>query len=82
MVSLERYMYSIQKYNQFSQENSVVGDAYCNIDGFLWRDSCVPSTLVNRQVWIKESHSLPIKTLIAGSIPSKNTINSPREKMY
>jgi hypothetical protein len=28
-----------------------------NIDGFLWRDTCVSSTQLNRPIWKKESLS-------------------------
>jgi hypothetical protein len=33
--------YSFQKLTQFSQGSNVRGDVASNIDGFLWRDTCV-----------------------------------------
>jgi hypothetical protein len=37
----------------------VLDVAASNIDGFLWRDTCVSSTQVNRSVSNKMSLSLP-----------------------
>jgi hypothetical protein len=46
-------------------------EAY-NIDVFLFRDTGVSSTLMNRPIWNKESLSPPAKTAIVGSIPFLN----------
>jgi hypothetical protein len=37
----------------------VVDDPASDIDGFLWSDTCVSSTQLNRPVWNKESLSPP-----------------------
>jgi hypothetical protein len=42
--------YSFQKLTQFSQANNVLGAAASNIVGFLWRDTCVSSTQLNRPI--------------------------------
>jgi hypothetical protein len=36
------------KSNSILQENNVLDAAAFNIDGFLWRDTCVSSTKLNR----------------------------------
>jgi hypothetical protein len=38
---LSSRQYSFQNQNQFSQGNKMLDVANSNIDGFLWRDSCV-----------------------------------------
>jgi hypothetical protein len=55
--------------------------AASNIVGFLWRDTCVSSTQVNKPIWKKMTLTPPSKLRFAGSIPSKNELNSHREKM-
>jgi hypothetical protein len=30
------------------------GGAVSNIDGFLWKDTCVSSTQLNKQIWSKQ----------------------------
>jgi hypothetical protein len=37
----------------------VLDAATSNIDGFLWRDTCVSSTQLNRPIWNKVSLSTP-----------------------
>jgi hypothetical protein len=34
----------LSKITQFSQGNNVLGDSASNIDGFVWRDTCLSST--------------------------------------
>jgi hypothetical protein len=43
-------MHFFQKLTQFSQRNNVLDAAATNIDGFLWRDTCVSSTQLNRPI--------------------------------
>jgi hypothetical protein len=59
-------MYSFQNLSQFSQGNNVLHTPVCNIDGFLYRDTCVSSTDLNRPIWSKQILSPP---KVAGSIP-------------
>jgi hypothetical protein len=47
---------------------------------FLWTDTCVSSTQLNKPVWNIESLSRPRKTYIAGSIPFKNLLYSHRKQ--
>jgi hypothetical protein len=51
--------YSFQKQTQFLHGNNVLDAAACNIDGFLWRDTFVSSTQLNRPIWNKMSLSPP-----------------------
>jgi hypothetical protein len=41
---------SLPKLSKFSQEINVLCAAASNIDGFLWRDTCVSSTQLNRLI--------------------------------
>jgi hypothetical protein len=50
---------SFHELTQFSQGNNVLESEPSNIDGFLWRDTCVASTKVNRPFWYKESPATP-----------------------
>jgi hypothetical protein len=47
--------FSFQKLTLFSQGNNVLDAAASNIHGFLWRESEVSSTQLNRPIWSKES---------------------------
>jgi hypothetical protein len=47
--------YSFQKLNEFSQGNNVPDVPASNSDGFLWRDTCVSSTQLNRPICRKQS---------------------------
>jgi hypothetical protein len=47
--------YSFQKLTQLSQGNNVQDVAASNIDGFLWRDTSLSSTKLNRPFWNKMS---------------------------
>jgi hypothetical protein len=59
--------YSIQKVTQFSHGNNVL-DAYAsNTDGFLFRDTCVSSTQLNKPVW---------------NIKSLNNLEKPNSRKY
>jgi hypothetical protein len=51
--------YSFQKQTQFSQGNNVLDATASNIDGFLWRGSCVFSIQLNRPIWSKQSLCTP-----------------------
>jgi hypothetical protein len=53
---------SFQNQSQFSQGNNVLDASASTIDGFLWRDTCVSSTLLKSPIWNKESLSPPLKT--------------------
>jgi hypothetical protein len=57
---------------QCTQGNNVLDAATSNIGGFLWRDTCVSSTQLNRPIWNKVSLSTPSKLWFVGSIPFKN----------
>jgi hypothetical protein len=46
--------------------------AVSNIDGFLWRDTCVSSTQQNRPIWRKGSLSPPGNNKVAGTLPFRN----------
>jgi hypothetical protein len=59
---LSRRQYSFQNLTRFSQENKMVDAAVFNIDDFLWADSCVSSTQLNRSSWNKERLSPPSNT--------------------
>jgi hypothetical protein len=43
--------YSFDKITQSSEGNNVLPDPVSNQDGFLSRDTCFPSTEVDRPVW-------------------------------
>jgi hypothetical protein len=45
------------KLTQFSQGNNMVDAAASNINGFLWRDTCVSSPMMNSPIWNKMSLS-------------------------
>jgi hypothetical protein len=45
--------YSFQKLTQLSKGNNMQGAATSNIDGFLWKDTCVSSTQLNWPFGIK-----------------------------
>jgi hypothetical protein len=51
--------YYFQKLTKFSKGNNVLDAAAYNIDGFLWRDTCVPSSQLNRPIWKKQILSPP-----------------------
>jgi hypothetical protein len=51
--------YSFQKLTEFSQGNNVQDDPESNIHGFLWRDTCVSSSQLNRPIWRKQSQPQP-----------------------
>jgi hypothetical protein len=51
--------YSLQNLSQFSQGNNVQDAAASNIDGFLWTDTCVPSTLLNNPILSNKTLSPP-----------------------
>jgi hypothetical protein len=53
--------YSFQNLSQFSQRNNFLDAAASNVGGFLWIDTCVSSTLLNKPVWSKETLSTPCK---------------------
>jgi ABC-type uncharacterized transport system involved in gliding motility auxiliary subunit len=42
--------YSFQNLNRVSQGNNVLDDADSNIDDFVWRDTCVSSTLLSSPI--------------------------------
>jgi hypothetical protein len=69
-----------QNLTQFSHWNLVVNAPASNTYGFLWRDTCVYSIQHNRPIWNKHSLSPPWKTLVAGSIPFKNSLGSHWEQ--
>jgi hypothetical protein len=48
--------------------DSPASDTY----GFLWRDTCISSTQLNKPKWNKESVTPPSKSLVAESIPFQN----------
>jgi hypothetical protein len=52
-----------------------------NTDGFLSRDTCVPSSQLNRPILNKEILSSPVITSFPESIPLNDYINSHRETM-
>jgi hypothetical protein len=72
LKNLSGRKYYFQNLSQFSQENNVQDAAVSNTGGFLWRDSCASSTLLNKPIWRKETQSPPCKLVFAGSIPFKN----------
>jgi hypothetical protein len=43
----------LQKLTQFSYENNVLDAVVVNVDGFVLRDTFVPSTQLNRPTWHK-----------------------------
>jgi hypothetical protein len=47
------------KIPQFSQGKNVLNAAASNIDGYLWSDTCVSSTQLNRPIWNKQSLTPP-----------------------
>jgi hypothetical protein len=59
----------------------VLDAAACNLDGFLWRDTCVSSTQLNRPIWNKQSLSPPGNTCAAGRVLFKKSKNSRLEEM-
>jgi hypothetical protein len=57
----------LSKLTQFSQENNVLDAESYDIDGFLWRDTCVSSIQLNRTIWKKDSLPPPSKTFVPES---------------
>jgi hypothetical protein len=55
--------YSFKKPTQFSQVNNVQDDATSKTKAFLWRDTCVSSTELNRPLEQNDTVS-QLKTLI------------------
>jgi hypothetical protein len=51
--------YSFQKLTPFSQGNNVQDGSVSNTHGFLWRDTCVSASQLNRPFWNKEILSPP-----------------------
>jgi hypothetical protein len=51
--------YSFHKLTEFSKGSNVLGAVASNIDGFLWTDTCVSSTQLNRFIWGEYSLSPP-----------------------
>jgi hypothetical protein len=49
----------LSKNNSILTGNNVLDAAASNIDGFLWRDTCVSSNQLNRLVWSIERLSPP-----------------------
>jgi hypothetical protein len=49
-------MYSFEQRNQFSFGNNVLDAALSNIRDFLWRDTSVSSTQLNRPIWSKQTY--------------------------
>jgi hypothetical protein len=47
---------------QFSQGNNVLDAPTSNIDGFLWRGTCVSITHLNRRIWRQQSLPPPSNT--------------------
>jgi hypothetical protein len=43
--------FPFQKLIQFRQQNKVLEDPASNTDGFLWRDTSVSSSHLNRNIW-------------------------------
>jgi hypothetical protein len=62
---------SFQKLNILTWKHMQEG-AVSNIDGFLWRDTCVSSTQQNRPIWRKGSLSPPGNNKVAGTLPFRN----------
>jgi hypothetical protein len=54
-VSCRKYCF--QKLTEFSQGKNVLGAPASNIDGFVWRDTCVSSSQAKRPIWNKMSLS-------------------------
>jgi hypothetical protein len=59
LKTLSYRKYSFQQLTQFSQGNNILDAPASNTDGFLWRDTCISSSPVNRPIWNKESLSPP-----------------------
>jgi hypothetical protein len=49
----------LSKPNQFSQENNVLYEAASNIVGFLWIDTSVSLSQLNKHTWCEQSPSPP-----------------------
>jgi hypothetical protein len=49
--------YFFQNLTIFTQVNNMVDATASNSNGFLWRDTCVSSTQLNRPIWNKVSLS-------------------------
>jgi hypothetical protein len=64
--------YSSQKLTQLSQGTNVLDAPDSNIHGFLWRDTCVSSTQLNRPIWKKESLSPPLNPKFQEVFPSNS----------
>jgi hypothetical protein len=50
--------YSFERLIQSSQGNNALDPAASNTDGFLQRDTCIPSTLPNRPTWSNRAYDL------------------------
>jgi hypothetical protein len=45
------WKYFFQKLTEFTLGNNVLDAPASNRDGFVWRDTCVPSNKQNRPIW-------------------------------
>jgi hypothetical protein len=72
--------HSFEKRTQLSQRNNELDAAASNIGGFLWRDTRVSSTQLNRPIGNEESLSPRSKTHVVGCILLKtNSIVTGKE---
>jgi hypothetical protein len=71
--------YYFQKLIQFSQWNNALDSPTSNTDGFLLRDTCVPSTQLNNLLEKNETFST-LKTLICRKYAFQKLTQSSLEK--
>jgi hypothetical protein len=64
--------YSFEKLTEFPQGNNVLYAVASNIDGYLWRDTCVSSTQPDTPIRSKQSLFPPRNIKVAGTIHFKN----------
>jgi hypothetical protein len=50
------WQYFFQKLTEFTLGNNVLDAPASNTDGFVWRDTCVPSKKQKRPIWRNRAH--------------------------
>jgi hypothetical protein len=72
LIHLSSRKYSFQELTQFSPGNNMLHAPASNIDCLHYRDTCVSSTLLSRNLWEKITLSQLWYLWFAGRIPVKN----------
>jgi hypothetical protein len=80
LKNISSWKCSFPKRTQFSDGNYLLDAAVSYTDGFLWRDSYVSSTQLNRRIWNQQSVTQTYNESFMKHF-CKNELNSQRETM-